>query len=156
MWPLVLSSLRGVRKFASPHSSVCVRTRRPHRGLRSPGCRDTLASCVTQFYDFSVYAVQIADIPVPQILEEMMEVVRIFPRTRQNRTVEQIVDVSFPQVKEKIVEVIGRPPRANTPVACMVTSPRRRLRWTILWIRRARALRTRRRAASSWRVWTWS
>ena len=101
-------------------------------------------------------AEQFVDIPLPHIMEEMMKVVLIIPRKRQNRTVEQIVDVSIPQVEEKIVEVIGRPPRANTPVAGMVTSPRRRLRWTILWIRRARALRTRRRAVSSWSVWTWT
>merc|ERR1712136_48871 len=49
---------------------------------------------------------------------------------------------------------IGRPPRANTPVAGMVTSPRRRLRWRILWIRRAGALRSQGGAVSSWSVWT--
>ena len=102
------------------------------------------------------YAVDESASSLSEFMEEMMDVVLILPRTRQNRTVEQIVDVSFPQVKEKIVEVIGRPPRANTPYAGIVTSPRRRLRWTILWIRRARALRTRRRAVSLWSVWTWS
>ena len=38
---------------------------------------------------------QIMDIPLPQIMEKMMEVVRIIPQEHvQNRTVEQIVDVS--------------------------------------------------------------
>ena len=40
-------------------------------------------------------AEQVVDIPLPQIMEEMMEVVLFIPRTRQNRTVEKIVDVSI-------------------------------------------------------------
>ena len=46
-------------------------------------------------------AEQVVDIPLPQIMEEMMEVVLFIPRTRQNRTVEQIVDVSIPQIQEE-------------------------------------------------------
>ena len=43
------------------------------------------------FYDFSVYAEQIVDIPLPQIMEEIMEVVQIKPQEFvQNRTVEQM------------------------------------------------------------------
>ena len=46
-------------------------------------------------------AEQVVDIPLPQIMEEMTEVVLFMPRTRQNRTVEQIVDVSIPQIQEE-------------------------------------------------------
>ena len=77
-----------------------------------------------------------------------METVQIIRRTRQNRTMEQIVDVSIPQVKEKIAEVIQLSPQEHGSVLIfeqivrtncraregMVTSPRRRLRWTILLI----------------------
>ena len=46
-------------------------------------------------------AVQVVDIPLPQIMEEMVEVVLFIQRTRQNRTVEQIVDVSTLQTQEE-------------------------------------------------------
>ena len=48
---------------------------------------------------------QVVDAPLPQIMEEMMEVVLFTPRTRQNRTVEQIVDVSIPQIQEETSEM---------------------------------------------------
>ena len=43
--------------------------------------------------------------PLPQIMEEMMEVVLFVPRTRQSRTVEQIVDVSILQIQEETSEL---------------------------------------------------
>ena len=44
---------------------------------------------------------------VPQVTEEIAEVVRLFPQERvQQRTVEQIGHVPVPQVVEEIVEVV--------------------------------------------------
>ena len=49
-------------------------------------------------------AEQVVDIPLPQIMEEMMDVVLFIPRTRQNRTVEQIVHVSILLIEEETSE----------------------------------------------------
>ena len=45
----------------------------------------------------------IFDVPVPQVVEEILEVIKVIP---QERIVEQIVDVPVLQVFEEIVEVV--------------------------------------------------
>ena len=50
-------------------------------------------------------AEQVVDILLPQIMEEMTEVVLFIPRTRQNRTVEWIVHVSILQIQEETSEL---------------------------------------------------
>ena len=50
---------------------------------------------------------QVTNEYVPQVMEEIVEVVRLIPQERvQQPTVEQIVDFSGPQVVEEIVEVV--------------------------------------------------
>merc|ERR1712032_947958 len=42
---------------------------------------------------------QVVDVPVPQVVEEVVQVAKIIPQERvQQRTVEQVVDVPVPQV----------------------------------------------------------
>eukprot|EP00971_Amphidinium_carterae_P180775 3585682-Amphidinium_carterae.1 len=49
---------------------------------------------------------QIVDVPVPQTVEEIINVPKIIPQERvQNRTVEMVVDVPVPQTVEEIVTV---------------------------------------------------
>ena len=49
---------------------------------------------------------QIVDVPVPQVVEEVVQVDRIVPQERvQQRTVEQIVEVPVPQMVEEVVHV---------------------------------------------------
>ena len=50
---------------------------------------------------------QIADVHVPEIMEEIVEVAKIVQQGRvQQHTVEEIVDVPVPQFLEEMVEVI--------------------------------------------------
>ena len=54
---------------------------------------------------------------VPQVMAEIVEVVRVIPQERvQQRTVEQIVDVPVPQVVEEIVEVVQIIPQGRLSV----------------------------------------
>ena len=47
------------------------------------------------------------DVPVPQVMKEVIEVVKVIPHEPvQNRTVEHIVDVSVPQIQEELLELI--------------------------------------------------
>ena len=49
----------------------------------------------------------IIDVLVPQVVEEILETIRIIPQERvQQRTVEQVIDVRVPQVVEQVVEVV--------------------------------------------------
>ena len=56
-------------------------------------------------------------IPLPQIMEEMMEVVQIIPQEFvQNRTVEQFVDVSIHQIQEETSEALQFSTQEHTSV----------------------------------------
>ena len=46
---------------------------------------------------------QIVDIPIPQIVEEIVEAIRL---VLQERIVQEIVDVPVPQIMEEILEVV--------------------------------------------------
>ena len=47
------------------------------------------------------------DVPVPQIQEEIVDVIKVIPEEwMSKRIVQQIVDVPVPQIPKKIVEVI--------------------------------------------------
>ena len=55
---------------------------------------------------------QIVDVPVPQLMEAIVEVLPSSPQERvQNRTPEQIVDVPVPRIMETIVEVLPSSPQ---------------------------------------------
>jgi len=50
---------------------------------------------------------QVVDVPVPQVVEEVIEVAKVIPQERvQQRTVEQVVDVPVPQIVEEILEQV--------------------------------------------------
>ena len=50
---------------------------------------------------------QIVDVPVPQIMEETVEVAKLIPQERiQQRTLEETVNVPFQQIQEQIVAVV--------------------------------------------------
>eukprot|EP00971_Amphidinium_carterae_P172822 3425841-Amphidinium_carterae.1 len=78
------------------------------RGKKTSGCK----SCVKVVSKYQHAQVinrnveQILDVPVPQTVEEIVNVPKIVPQERvQNRVVEQIVDVPVPQTVEEIVNV---------------------------------------------------
>ena len=49
----------------------------------------------------------IVDVPVPQMQEQIVEVIKVIPQELvSERIVEQIVDVPVPQIVEEIVEVV--------------------------------------------------
>ena len=59
---------------------------------------------------------QIVDIFVPQIGEEIVEVVKVIPQERvQQRTVKRIIDVPLRQVMEEIVGVVHCIPMESIP-----------------------------------------
>eukprot|EP00971_Amphidinium_carterae_P294816 5853820-Amphidinium_carterae.1 len=58
---------------------------------------------------------QIVDVPVPQTVEEVVQVPRIIPQEQTvQRTVEQIVDVPVPQTVEEVVQVPRIIPQEQT------------------------------------------
>ena len=50
---------------------------------------------------------QIVDVPVPRILEQHVDVIKVIPEEwMSKRIVQQIVDVPVPQIPKQIVEVV--------------------------------------------------
>ena len=68
--------------------------------------------------------------PVPQIMEEIVEVVRLIPQERiQQRTIEKFVDVPMLRFMEEIVEIV------TGEVVCNGrTGDRRQHGWTCTYL----------------------
>ena len=72
----------------------------------------------------------VTDVPVPQVVEEILEVIKVIPQERvSERVVEQIVDVPVLRFVEEIVEIV-----AGEVVCNARTGDRRQHGWTCTYL----------------------
>ena len=72
----------------------------------------------------------VTDVPVPQVVEEILGVIKVIPQERvSERNVEQIVDVPVLRFMEEIVEIV-----AGEVVCNARTGDRRQDGWTCTYL----------------------